>query len=32
MFGRALHVKFVLLMVAAATLSLVLGTEPWGPN
>src|SRR6266536_1661529 len=32
MSGRALYVKFVLLMVAAATLSLALGTEPWGPN
>jgi hypothetical protein len=32
MSGRALYVKFVLLMVAAATISLVLGTEPWGPN
>jgi len=32
MSGRALYVKFVLLMVAAATISLALGTEPWGPN
>jgi len=32
MSGRALYVKFVLLTVIAATLSLALGTEPWGPN
>jgi hypothetical protein len=32
MSGKVLYVKFVLLMVAMATVALALGREPWGPN
>ena len=31
MFRNALYVKFALLMVALAALSVVLGGSPWGP-
>jgi hypothetical protein len=31
MFRNALYVKFGLLMVALAALSVVLGGSPWGP-
>ena len=32
MIRNALYVKFALLMVALAALSVVAGTSPWGPN
>ena len=32
MSGKALYVKFVLLLLVLGTLALTLGTEPWGPN
>jgi hypothetical protein len=31
MSGKALYVKFMLVMAAAATFALALGNEPWGP-
>jgi hypothetical protein len=32
MSGKALYVKFVLLMLVLGALAIALGTEPWGPN
>jgi hypothetical protein len=32
MFRNALYVKFALLMVALAVLSVIGGGSPWGPN
>jgi hypothetical protein len=32
MSGKAMYVKFVLLVLVLASLAMVLGTEPWGPN
>jgi hypothetical protein len=32
MSGKALYVKFVLLMLVLAFLAIALGTEPWGPT
>jgi hypothetical protein len=32
MSGKALYVKFVLLMLVLGTLAIALGSEPWGPN
>jgi hypothetical protein len=32
MSGKALYVKFVLLMLVVAALAVALGGEPWGPN
>ena len=32
MSGKSLYVKFVLLMLVLGTVSLALGSEPWGPN
>jgi hypothetical protein len=32
MTGKALYVKFVLLMTVLGTLALLLGNDPWGPN
>ena len=32
MSGKALYVKFVLLMLVLGTLALALGSDPWGPN
>jgi hypothetical protein len=32
MSGKAMYVKFVLLVLVLASLAIALGTEPWGPN
>ena len=32
MSGKALYVKFVLLMVVLGTLAALLANDPWGPN
>ena len=32
MLRNALYLKFVLLMVALAGISVVVGGSPWGPN
>ena len=32
MSGKALYVRFVLLMVVLGTIALALGSDPWGPN
>jgi hypothetical protein len=32
MSGKALYVKFVLLMLVLGMLALALGSDPWGPN
>jgi hypothetical protein len=32
MLRNALYVKFALVLVALAVLSVVAGTSPWGPN
>ena len=32
MLRNALYLKFVLLMVALAAISVVVGGSPWGPN
>ena len=32
MSGKALYVKFVLLVLVLGSIAFVLGTEPWGPN
>ncbi len=32
MSGKAPYVMFVLLMLVLATISLVIGSSPWGPN
>jgi hypothetical protein len=31
MTGKALYVKFALLMLVVAALAIALGGEPWGP-
>jgi hypothetical protein len=31
MSGKALYVKFTLLMLVVAALAMVLGGDPWGP-
>jgi len=32
MSGKALYVKFVLMMTVLAALAIALGSDPWGPN
>jgi hypothetical protein len=32
MSGKALYVKFALLMLVLAFLAIALGTDPWGPT
>lgn len=32
MSGKSLYVKLVLLVLVLASLAVVLGGEPWGPN
>jgi hypothetical protein len=32
MSGKALYVKFVLLMLVVAAFAVAFGGEPWGPN
>jgi hypothetical protein len=32
MLRNTLYVKFVLLMLVLAALTMVLGTDPWGPD
>lgn len=32
MSGKALYVKFVLLVLVLAAAAVALGNEPWGPN